>query len=471
MSRESALAKNTLVLALGTVLPKAASFVTLPILTGCLTTNEYGTYDLVLVLASLLLPAVTLRMDAAVFRFLIDTRERVHETKVVVSNALAFVLVASLIALVAFFLLLPGDSTLLKVLICCYFLVEAFASLVRQCARGLGDNFGFSLSAIVSSIAQMLLAVMFVYLLGYGLLGCMFMLLCAEGASLAFIVLRTRFFSLVDFGSVRLRRVTEMLGYSWPMVPNTMSMWVMAMSSRLVVTFFMGVSANAMFAVAYKLPQLVTLVQNAFGAAWQENASLSIGDSDSDSYYSRMFRIAVGFMGGATGVLIGIAPALFAILIQGDYDQAYSQVPILFTAMFFYALVSFVGGIYVAHKKMVSVGITTVAAAAVNLVIDIVAIPHIGLYAASGAMLVSYAFLLAFRMVDIRKYSKVRYDVPQILLVVAVLGLQCVLGAQRELILDVVNAAVGITLFVGLNIPIIKFALRMVKSKVVKRRG
>ena len=69
MSRESRLIKNTAILSVGTFLPKLASVVTLPILTGCLTKKEYGTYDLLTILVSLFLPSITLQIQAAAFRF------------------------------------------------------------------------------------------------------------------------------------------------------------------------------------------------------------------------------------------------------------------------------------------------------------------------------------------------------------------------------------------------------------------
>jgi O-antigen/teichoic acid export membrane protein len=47
MGRETKLAKNTFILAIGTFLPKFAAFITLPILTGCLTKDEIGRYDLI----------------------------------------------------------------------------------------------------------------------------------------------------------------------------------------------------------------------------------------------------------------------------------------------------------------------------------------------------------------------------------------------------------------------------------------
>lgn len=74
MGRKGNLVKNMAILSLGTVVPKIASFITLPIITACLTKTEYGTYDLITVLVSLVLPVVTLQMQGAAFRFLISTR-------------------------------------------------------------------------------------------------------------------------------------------------------------------------------------------------------------------------------------------------------------------------------------------------------------------------------------------------------------------------------------------------------------
>ena len=43
--RSVALGKNALIIALGTVLPKLVTLITLPILTGCLSKSEFGVYD------------------------------------------------------------------------------------------------------------------------------------------------------------------------------------------------------------------------------------------------------------------------------------------------------------------------------------------------------------------------------------------------------------------------------------------
>lgn len=62
-------------------MPKLTALITLPLLTAYLTVEEYGQYDLVLTLVSLLLPAITLEIKTAAFRFLIEYRENIEKQK------------------------------------------------------------------------------------------------------------------------------------------------------------------------------------------------------------------------------------------------------------------------------------------------------------------------------------------------------------------------------------------------------
>ena len=90
MEREKALAKNTIIIGFGTFLPKVASIITLPIVTGSLTKAEYGTYDLLLTLISLVLPLATLQIQTAAFRFLVQIREKEEECSRVITNIVFF---------------------------------------------------------------------------------------------------------------------------------------------------------------------------------------------------------------------------------------------------------------------------------------------------------------------------------------------------------------------------------------------
>jgi O-antigen/teichoic acid export membrane protein len=255
------------------------------------------------------------------------------------------------------------------------------------------------------------------------------------------------------------------------MIPNALAMWVMNLSDRLIITAVMGVEANAVYAVANKIPNLFTTLQGTYIFAWQENASLSVGDKDSSDYYSKIFDTTFSLLVGMMTILIAATPIIFAVLIRGDYQEAYFQMPILFGGMLFSAIASFMGGIYIAHKKTKSVGITTMVSAAMNFIINFITIRAIGLYAGSISTLVSFMFLTFFRMYDVRKFQPMKYKYTRMLLCFAIIGCMCILSYMNTLLTNVINFIVGIACAVVLNKKIVKSILQAMVKKIKQKRN
>ncbi len=468
MKREEKLIKNTIIIAIGNFLPRLASFIVLPILTGYLTQEEYGTYDLITVLVSLLLPAVTLQIQTAAFRFLIDVRGDLKEEKRIVTNIFAFTFPVSIIALIILYFALFQLEPLVRWLICIYFIFDILVNTARQIVRGLSKNMDYSISAIIGSCGRLLFALVFVLWLRTGLVGATLTLIASVAVEFLYLIFRTRLHRYIDFSLLSKSTVKKLLKYSWPMVPNSMSMWVMRLSDRLVVTFFMGVAANAVYSVANKIPQLLMIAANTFDMAWQENASMASKDDDASTYYTQMFRAVFDFMAGVFGLLVAVAPIMFSLLIQGDYEDAYCHMTILFLAIFFLSIAAYLGGVYVAYKKTTSVGITTALAAVCNLVFDIATIQWIGLYAASGSTLISYLFLCIYRMIDLKKFVDIRYDLKRIVIVVLVLIAMSVLCFVNNTVCNILNLAIGIAMFCILDGKMIMALVRKLMRKVKK---
>lgn len=468
MNREKALAKNTFIIAIGTFLPKFSSIITLPIITGGLTKAEMGTYDLISTLVSLFLPVATLQIQSAAFRFLIDVREDEKETKRIITNIISFILPTSLIALTILYLCLGNVSLVIRWLICLYFFSDILMLSTQQIVRGLSNNKLYSASSVTISFSNMLLIVLTISVGKQGLVGVLASITIATTIGLILLLVKGHILSRIDLSLLSRKTLLEMLSYSWPMIPNSLSNWVLGFSDRAVLTAFMGLEANAIYSVANKIPALFTTVQGTFVFAWQENASLASKDSDADTYYAEMFDSIFGILVGIMALLIAATPILFWLLIRGDYKEAYYQMPILFMGMLFSSMASFIGGIYVAHKKTRSVGVTTILAAACNLVIDLVFVHKIGIFAASISTLVSYVFLTIYRMVDVQKFQKVKFNTGRFCLLIALLVLMCAICWIDTVALNVLNIILGCIIAVVVNRKIMKSILLTLKNKMKK---
>lgn len=242
-----------------------------------------------------------------------------------------------------------------------------------------------------------------------------------------------------------------MLSYSWPMVPNNMSTWVLKLSDRIVITVFLGIEANAVYAVANKLPNILSLMQSVMVMAWHENASIAVNDEDASSYYSSMLDTTFSLMYGLTVILVAATPFMFGLLIKGNYGEAYYQMPILILAMFFWVMSSYFGGIYIAHKKTANVGISTMIAAAINLVVDLALVNVIGIWAGAISTLAAYMVLYFYRMANLQKFQPMRINLKKQAVQIISMIVMLVFCFKKQTILNEINIGLGILLCTVFN--------------------
>lgn len=466
MSRIKSLIENTIIIGIGTLLPRFTSLITLPIITAGLTKTELGTYDLISNMVSLFLPIVTLQLSTAAFRFLIDCRGNNRKTKEIISSILGFIIPVTIISLIILYFSLWKIERLTRSLIIVYYLFDILVVVFQQIARGLSLNKIYSTSSLLLACSNMILIIIFVKLINIGLNG----VLIASSAStiIGCVVIFSccKIYCYIDIKCINKKQLSVLLKYSWPMIPNSMSLWILSVSDRLVLSWFMGIEVTAVYAVANKIPSLLSAVQNTFVYAWQENASVVVGDNDVDEYYSIMFSGVSRLLAGAMGVIIGVSPFLFKILIKGDYSGAFQQMSILFVAIYFSCMSSFLGGIYVANKKTLSVGITTILGAVINLAVDLALVESIGIYAASISTLVSYMFLVIYRMRNIKKFQRIKYRHLEIFIIFIFLLLMCILCHEKIDIQTTILFLIGGAVAIVLNRDMVSFFFMKLKGRV-----
>lgn len=451
MSREKELLKNMVILGFGKILPQMASFITLPILTARLTKAEYGTYDLITTLIMLVLPIATLQIQSAAFRFLIDCRKSKDRSAAIITNIFVVTVPISLLVSFAIPFFFRGFSFAIRLLISFYFFFDTAYLTCGQTIRGIGENKKYSAAAIVVSSINMICVYLMVQIADQGLQGVMITLAMANLSGCVYLILASKMYRYIHFSLISLKTIKEMLSYSWPMVPNNMSTWVLKLSDRIVITVFLGIEANAVYAVANKLPNILSLMQSVMVMAWHENASIAVNDEDASSYYSSMLDTTFSLMYGLTVILVAATPFMFGLLIKGNYGEAYYQMPILILAMFFWVMSSYFGGIYIAHKKTANVGISTMIAAAINLVVDLALVNVIGIWAGAISTLAAYMVLYFYRMANLQKFQPMRINLKKQAVQIISMIVMLVFCFKKQTILNEINIGLGILLCTVFN--------------------
>ena len=98
------LMKNTVIITIGKFSTQLVGFLLLPLYTSILSTEEYGSYDLLNTISIFLIPFITFLMEEAMFRFLIDAKTEKEKSEVI-SQTMCFSVISILIQCTLFFLI------------------------------------------------------------------------------------------------------------------------------------------------------------------------------------------------------------------------------------------------------------------------------------------------------------------------------------------------------------------------------
>jgi len=411
MSREKQLVKNTGILALGKICTQFISFFLLPLYTSVLTTTEYGIVDLLNTYRTLLIPLIFFQMEQAVFRFLIDVRKDDNEKKRIISTSFFTILVQVFLFVCVFLLACIFINNEYKYFLMLNIIATMFSNYFLQICRGFGDNITYSIGSLISGTCTIVLNVVFLVIFKFGAYGMLSATLIANILCILFVLIRERIFTYVSKNNYSNKIRKSLWKYSIPLIPNSLSWWIVNASDRTIISHFIGLSFNGVYSVSNKFSNVCITFFNIFNMTWSESASLHVNDEDSSKFFSSITNKSLKIFGSICLLIIAVMPFAFKYLITGkSYSHAYYQIPILLLGTFFNIFVAMLGSIYIAFKKSNEIAKTSILAAVINIGINVLLINKIGLYAASISTFLSYFVMSLYRYKDIQKLVKINID-------------------------------------------------------------
>lgn len=410
MGKQRQLAKNTMIITMGKISTQFISFFLLPVYTSLLSTSDYGVVDLLNTYISLLVPIITLQVEQALFRFLIDVRNNDKEKTKYISSVLLFAIIQSFIYLFVVLSISRFINNNYKYFLATNVIACMFTSIMQQITRGLGDNKAYALSSFISATNTILLNILFIVVFRLGATGMLLATLISSIICIFFLLIKVKIYKYINIREFSKNNLKELLKYSLPLIPNALSWWTINVSDRTIISMFLTVAHNGIYAAANKFSGVFITFYNIFNLSWTESAALHINDSDRDEFFSNIiwtvYRIFLSICFG----IISAMPFVFPVLINKKFGDSYYQIPILMIASLFNVVVGLTSVVYVAKKLTKEIAKTSVISAVINIGINIILIKYIGLYAASISTLVAYFSMMIYRCIDIRKYVKIRVD-------------------------------------------------------------
>lgn len=404
------LLKNTLIFALGNFGSKLITFLLVPLYTNTLSTSGYGILDIINAIIMIGVPIVTLNISEAVMRFLLDKNSDKEKILGICYNF-------SLIAIIFSFLLYPifnlfQEISPYSLLLSIYILVTAVSGISLCYIRGIEKLLIFSIISIVKTLIIGTASIIFLMIFKLGINGYLLAYIIAETAT----ILLCMFFGIKDY-KIKLSKpdkelIKQMVKFSVFLIPNALMWWIINSMDRFMIVPLFGTEANGIYAVSAKIPTILVTVTSIFNQAWLYSAIKEEKDKDiknNSDYTSNIYSVLFKFITLSSTLLIIILKPLLRVYVGKEFFSAWIYTPPLLVGSVFLTLGTFLSNEYTVHKDSKGFLRSASVGAILNLVLNFMLMPIMGVLGAAIATCISYIFVFIYRAYDIRKYKKIQY--------------------------------------------------------------
>ena len=459
------LASNIIILGIGQFGSKLLVYVMLNFYTSMLGKAAYGDLTNIINAASLFISVFTLSIADGVLRFALEKK---NDGKGVFSIGINVVLCGMVVF--AAFTPLVGLLPMLKGyewLVFIYVFMGAVKEICAIYVRARHSVTLYAIDGIVTTVSMIIYSLVLMGIFKLGVMGYVFAVVLGDLTSITFLCVTTKLFK--EYRPFKNDPVLRwsMLRYSIPLMPTMIMWWIINVSDGFMVTAYLGSEANGLYGVAYKFPNLATVVVGIFSQAWRMSAITERNSRTVSNFYSNIFSMmqTVMFLASA-GIMLILRPLIMPFFVDASFSDAFFYVPILLGAVVFQSFSNFLASIYEASQKTTHSLISSSIGAGANIVLNLILIPAIGIAGAAIATLVSYIIVFVYRIIDTKKllYMKVywaKIGVNMTLLLMMALSIMFLpYGALQ----NVINAVIFI-IIAALNFKSCVQAVRLVLNK------
>lgn len=183
----------------------------------------------------------------------------------------------------------------------------------------------------------------------------------------------------------------QLLNIAVPLLPNFLIYWLFNSCDKVMITNILGIDVAGVYSVGAKLGHSSQLIYTAFAGGWQYFAFSTMKEKNQVKTNSMIFEY-LGIISFVVTVFVcAWSSWIFKILFTEQYWNGYIVAPYLFLAPLLQMLFQVAANQFLVIKKTWSNMLILASGALVNVVLNFMLIPILGIEGAAIATLLGYA--------------------------------------------------------------------------------
>lgn len=373
----------------------------LPLFTKNLSTSEYGVWNLILITISVLQPFILLSLQDAILRFL-AAKKKEQIIQGVFTVVLVVLFMGSIIS--TLFLLSsdyiangilnePTASYLFKI-VTPFIILDSLNTLILSSFRIFGMIKNYAIVLISKTSLEIGLLAFFI-LSGFGLYGAILSLII--NATIFLFIMLVLIFHYAGFTKPDFSLVKPYLSFSIPLIPIMLAQFVIEISDRYVIGFFLDTDRVGIYSAAYGIG-VIPLVLSTYLVYMLKPTIFSLYDTGlvdkAKAYLALSWKYLLMLsIPSIFGLTILARPLLLNMTTSHYVSEGVYIIPLVAISIVFWGMEQIFAVSLLIFKRRRIFIIAFLCGAFTNLVLNILLIPLYGIIAAASTTLTAYVLL------------------------------------------------------------------------------
>ena len=468
MNRERSLLLNSILYFLGSLGKGIASVIVVFMGSFYIDPSDMGIYDLVVSTIALQQPIIIFQINDGIYRWLLDDSIDSFDTircgyRIVIRN----LIIANAVMLIVLSFLPIQHKILVDLLVN----VKCLYPVFQQITRGLKQHRIFAVSGIINAVLMLSAAFILLKYSDMGIGGIYLAQIIANSVSIVYLIVMGHLPLNCGYTTKNIEAIIRkpMLRYSVLLIPNSVNQWIMKALDKYCILAVLTTSANGIYTVAHRFPEVVSMLDNMFYNAWVEQSIVEYDSRDRDKYFSKIYNGYTRFITSAILVILPMTKYLIKILIGQEYQSAYKYVPFLYIAVIFSGMSRFIGTGYLGTRKTEGIMWTSLAGALINTLINVALMPKFGLQIAGISSVCAYFAMWVCRIIQTRKFFTLSIEWRNFLPLILTVFLFAVMVQMDNFLCDIIMEAVAVLIFFFGNKKVIFGLIKMLRNMVSRK--
>lgn len=463
--KENKIAKSSIWYILGNFFNRGIAFLTIPIYTRILTTNEYGLVSTYIATVAMLSIVIGIALHMSVRSSFVDYKNNEYDflSSMIYLNNLSTVLFSILI-FIFYIILMPQIHF---IIILAVIIQSHSSSILQYFSIFLMMKIRYKLRTLMIFLPNLLTNIISIFVIIFVLNNDKYLGRIFVGSLIYFVFsIFVQFYvnnkSKISYNKEYIRYALKI---SVPIVFHGLSLSILNQSDRIMLTTIVGPTQTGIYSLIYNFSMIAMILISSVEGVWVPWFTRKMNEKKYDQI-NKSSKIYINFISISILMILMVSPEVLRLLAPKEYWEGFIIIPPIIVSSFIVFCYTLYVNVEHFYKKTISIAKNTIIAAALNIILNFIFIKNLGYFGAALTTLLS--FLISF-VLHSRNSKKIQKSLLPLKLFILPTSVIFIISILFYLIIDLfILRYLFVFVLIIFSIKYVKKIMNFYSKKIVK---